>query len=49
MSGVVLDTSALLAPMFAGLAESDNALSDEERVVVERYLRGAVAALRAVM
>lgn len=40
---------ALLAPMFAGLAESDNALSDEERVVVERYLRGAIAALRAVM
>jgi DNA-binding MarR family transcriptional regulator len=40
---------ALLAPMFTALAETDNALSDEERVVVERYLRGAIAALRSVM
>ncbi|MFW5474561.1 MarR family winged helix-turn-helix transcriptional regulator [Knoellia sp. CPCC 206450] len=40
---------ALLAPMFASLAETDNALTDEERVVVERYLRGAIAALRSVM
>lgn len=40
---------ALLAPMFTALAEIDGALTDEERVVVERYLRGAVAALRSVM
>lgn len=40
---------ALLAPMFTSLAETDNALTDEERVVVERYLRGAIAALRSVM
>ncbi|MDT0213659.1 MarR family transcriptional regulator [Rothia sp. ARF10] len=40
---------ALLAPMFTSLAETDNALTAEERVVVERYLRGAIAALRSVM
>ena len=40
---------ALLAPMFTGLAEVDGALTDEERAVVERYLRGATAALRSVM
>ena len=40
---------ALLAPMFARLAEIDAGLADEERVVVERYLRGAIEAMRAVM
>lgn len=38
-----------LAPMFAGLAETDSALTDDEREVVERYLRGAIAAMRALM
>ena len=38
-----------LAPMFAGLAALDSSLDDDERVVVERYLRGAVAAMRALM
>lgn len=40
---------ALLAPMFAKLAEIDAPLDDDERVVVERYLRGAIAALRSVI
>lgn len=39
---------ALLAPMFAQLAEIDASLADDERVVVERYLRGAISAMRAV-
>jgi DNA-binding MarR family transcriptional regulator len=39
----------LLAPMFAGLAEIDSSLSDDEREVVERYLRGATAAMRALL
>ncbi|MFC7491700.1 MULTISPECIES: MarR family winged helix-turn-helix transcriptional regulator [unclassified Knoellia] len=39
---------ALLAPMFAKLAEVDSSLDDDERVVVERYLRGAIAAMQAV-
>lgn len=38
----------LLAPMFAQLAELDASLDDDERLVVERYLRGAIAAMRAV-
>lgn len=40
---------ALLAPMFAKLAEIDAPLDDDERVVVERYLRGAIAAMRSVL
>lgn len=39
---------ALLAPMFSQLAEIDASLDEGERVVVERYLRGAIAAMRAV-
>lgn len=39
---------ALLAPMFTKLAEIDGHLDDEERAVVERYLRGAIAAMRSV-
>ncbi|KGN42633.1 MarR family winged helix-turn-helix transcriptional regulator [Knoellia aerolata] len=38
----------LLAPMFAKLAEVDGSLDDDGRVVVERYLRGAIEAMRAV-
>ena len=38
-----------LAPMFAALAELDSSLSDEERAVVERYLRGATPAMRSLM
>ena len=38
-----------LAPMFRGLAEIDASLTDDERVVVERYLRGAVTAMKALM
>lgn len=38
----------MLAPMFARLAEIDASLDEGERVVVERYLRGAIAAMRAV-
>ena len=44
-----VEVFALLAPMFAALAELDSSLSDDERVVVERYLRGATAAMRALM
>jgi len=39
----------LLTPMFAKLAEIDATLSDEERAVVDRYLRGAIAAMRSVI
>lgn len=38
-----------LAPMFTRLAELDAGFSDEELDVVERYLRGALAALGAVI
>lgn len=38
-----------LAPMFRGLAEIDASLTPDEREVVERYLRGATAAMRALM
>lgn len=38
-----------LAPMFEGLARTDAALSPAEREVVERYLRGAIAAMKALM
>lgn len=44
-----VEVFAMLAPMFAGLAQLDSSLSDDERVVVERYLRGATAAMRALM
>ena len=40
---------ARLRPMFEGLAALDSTLSDEERIVVDRYLRGATAALRRLM
>lgn len=44
-----VEVFALLAPMFAALAELDSSLTDSERELVERYLRGATAAMRALM
>jgi len=44
-----LEIFTRLAPMFAGLAETDSSLTDDERALVERYLRGATAAMRALM
>lgn len=38
-----------LRPMFEGLARLDAAFSDEERAVVERYLRGALEAVEAAI
>lgn len=38
-----------LQPMFAALAELDNGLTDEERAVVECYLRGAIDAMRRLI
>ncbi len=40
---------ARLTPMFAALAELDTGLDPHDREVVERYLRGATAAMRALM
>ena len=39
---------ARLAPMFAALAALDRGLDDDDREVVEHYLRGATAAMRAL-
>jgi DNA-binding MarR family transcriptional regulator len=38
-----------LMPMFVSLAQLDAELSDPEREVVDRYLRGAIAAIRRLM
>jgi DNA-binding MarR family transcriptional regulator len=38
-----------LMPMFEALDRLDRSFSDEERAVVERYLRGAVAAFEEVL
>lgn len=38
-----------LMPMFAGLAQVDADFTDEERAVVERYLRGALASVERVL
>ena len=38
-----------LAPMFAALAALDSGFDEHEREVVERYLRGATAAMRTLM
>ena len=38
----------MLAPMFTRLAEIDAPLADDERALVERYLRGAIEAMRSV-
>ncbi len=40
---------AHLLPMFARLARVDAALDPAEREVVDRYLRGAIGAVRAVL
>jgi DNA-binding MarR family transcriptional regulator len=44
-----VEVFALLAPMLAALTELDSSLSDDEREAVERYLRGATAAMRALL
>lgn len=44
-----LEVYARLAPMFAALAALDTELAEHEREVVERYLRGATAAMRTLM
>lgn len=38
-----------LLPMFRALAAADAGFSEEERAVVERYLRGAISAMDAVI
>ena len=38
-----------MRPMFVGLAEIEATLTDDERAVIERYLRGATAALQGLM
>jgi DNA-binding MarR family transcriptional regulator len=43
------EVTARMRPMFVGLAALDAGLTDEERVVVERYLRGASAAIKDLM
>lgn len=44
-----LEALTMLAPMFRSLAALDASLEDDERPVVERYLRGAAAAMRELM
>jgi hypothetical protein len=41
--------AAYLMPMFRELARLDAGLSDEERVVVDRYLQGAIRAIQALL
>lgn len=38
-----------LMPMFAALDELDSALTDEERVVIDRYLHGATSAIEQIL
>jgi DNA-binding MarR family transcriptional regulator len=42
-------TFGWLAPMFAGLADLDASLTSVEREAVERYLEGAIAAIRTLL
>ena len=42
-------TFGWLAPMFAGLGELDATLSPAEREAVDRYLKGAIAAIRTLL
>jgi DNA-binding MarR family transcriptional regulator len=42
-------TFGWLAPMFAGLAALDSSLSPADRETVERYLDGAIAAIRTLL
>ncbi len=44
-----LEALTMLAPMFRSLAALDASLDDDERAVVERYLRGATAAMRSLL
>ena len=44
-----LEVFERLAPMFAALSALDSSLTDDERDLVERYLRGATAAMRTLM
>lgn len=44
-----LEVARLMAPMFAALAQLDGELSDADREVVQRYLSGATAAMRALL
>lgn len=39
----------MLAPMFAGLAAMDSGLTPADRAAVDRYLQGAIAAVRAIL
>jgi DNA-binding MarR family transcriptional regulator len=43
-----IEVVGYLMPMFRELAALDTSLSDEERVIVDRFLSGAIRALRAV-
>lgn len=43
------EVMARMMPMFRGLAEIDRALTDDERAVVERYLRGAIEAMQRLL
>jgi len=38
-----------LLPMFTALGELDSQLDDAERAVIERYLRGAIAAMQRML
>lgn len=40
---------ARMAPMFTALATLDGSLSDGERLAVDRYLTGAIAAIRTLL
>jgi DNA-binding MarR family transcriptional regulator len=42
-------TFGWLAPKFAGLADLDASLTSVEREAVERYLEGAIAAIRTLL
>jgi DNA-binding MarR family transcriptional regulator len=44
-----VEVLGLLRPMFAALGALDQGLSDRDRMVVERFLRGAADALRTVL
>lgn len=42
------EVTGFLMPMFRELAALDSSLSDPDRVIVDRFLQGAIRALRAV-
>lgn len=44
-----LEVIGWLQPMFQALADLDRSLSDDHRVVVEGYLKGAVEAMRTLL